>query len=130
MLLGSSSLSPYVRITGRCLCLGGCVPRGSALRILAMPAVANLPRTESASTDTLPSPSLPSAPHTHSGSDSAQVAAGTSRHRLLTSPEMMHRTSCRGRATNSEPCADSANPLLPRSHYAPPAASSSPPADP
>src|SRR4029450_4854994 len=54
----------------------------SALRIRAVPALSNLPRTESASTGTLLSPSVPSAPRTNSGPDSAQEAAGSSRLQL------------------------------------------------
>src|SRR5260370_16727903 len=39
----ASSPSPYLEITQRCPCLGGCVPRDSALRIRAVPALSNLP---------------------------------------------------------------------------------------
>src|SRR5215471_8168596 len=76
MALASSSALRHMGITERCPCLGGCVLRDSALRIRAVPAATNLPRTESASTGTLLSPSVPGAPRTNSGSDSAQEAAG------------------------------------------------------
>jgi hypothetical protein len=53
MALISSSALRHMGITERFPCLGGCVLRDSALRIRAVPALANLPRTESASTGTL-----------------------------------------------------------------------------
>src|SRR5450759_4967971 len=54
MVLLSSSAPRRRGITERCPCLGGCVPHGSAFRILAAPAVTNFPRTESASTGRVP----------------------------------------------------------------------------
>ena len=102
MALASSSAQRHVGITERCPCLGGCVLRDSALRIRAVPALSNLPRIESASTGTLLSPSVPSAPRTNSGSDSGQEGASSSRFQLPASPETRRRISCRGRAINTD----------------------------
>src|SRR5215831_12104196 len=82
MALASSSALRHMGITERCPCLGGCVLRDSALRIRAVPPATNLPRTESASTGTLLSPSYPAL--------RVRIQVRTPRRK----PQALHASSC------------------------------------